>query len=252
MNDFTKKIENSKQSKSYLSEIYSTERRPITDYPLKLVKHLKDKYLENKQTKNISVLDIGCGRGDVLKAFKEIGYDVSGIDLSREAIDLCKPIEVRQINIEKEEDENNFEKKFDIIFSKSLIEHLSQPIKFFEYCKKMLKEDGILIVLTPSWVHHNFGPFYLDFTHVTPFTLHSLRDIGKLCGFKHSKVEYFYQLPVVWKFSFFKQISKLLSFLRIPYLPMYEGLTNIKWPTEINKYVRHSNEVMLLGIYKLK
>ena len=67
-----KKAESSKQSKSYLSEIYSTERRPITDYPLKLVKHLKDKYLENKQTKNISVLDIGCGRGDVLKAFKEI------------------------------------------------------------------------------------------------------------------------------------------------------------------------------------
>ena len=139
---------------------------------------------------------------------------MAGIDLSEEAIDLCKPIEVRQVNIEKEEDENNYEKKFDIIFSKSLIEHLNQPIKFFEYCKKMLKKDGTLIVLTPSWVHHSFGPFYLDFTHITPFTLHSLRDIGKLSGF--------------------------------------EGLTNIKWPNQINKYLRHSNEVMLLGVYKLK
>ena len=251
MNNSTKKVETSKQSKSYLSEIYSTERRPITDYPLKLVKHLKEKYLI-EETKNISILDIGCGRGDVLKAFQQAGYEVAGIDLSEEAIDLCKPIEVRQIDIEKEEDENNYERKFDIIFSKSLIEHLNQPIKFFEYCKKMLKEDGTLIVLTPSWVHHSFGPFYLDFTHITPFTLHSLRDIGKLTGFKYCKVEYFYQLPLIWKFSIFKQISKLLSFLKIPYLPMYEGLTNIKWPNEINKYLRHSNEVMLLGVYKLK
>ena len=31
---------------------------------------------------------------------------------------------------------------------------------------------------------------------------------------------------------------------------MYEGLTFIKWPEEINKYLRHSNEVMLIGIYK--
>ena len=252
MENLTKKAETSKQSENYLSELYSTQRRPVTDYPLKLVKHLKKNYLKNQETNNISVLDIGCGRGDVLKSFKEIGYNVAGIDLSEEAIKLCEPIEVRQINIEKDHDINNYEKKFDIIFSKSLIEHLIQPVKFFEYCKKMLKEDGTLIVLTPSWLHHNFGPFYLDFTHVTPFTLHSLRDIGKLCGFNHSKVEYFYQLPLVWKFGFFKQISKLLSFLKIPYMPMYEGLTNIKWPDEINKYLRHSNEVMLLGIYKIK
>ncbi len=35
------KAESLKQSKNYLSEIYSTERRPKTDYPLKLVKHLR-------------------------------------------------------------------------------------------------------------------------------------------------------------------------------------------------------------------
>ena len=113
MKNHTKKVESSKQSKSYLSEIYSFERRPITNYPLKLVKHLKKNYLHSQETKNISVLDIGCGRGDILKSFKEIGYDVAGIDLSEEAINLCEPIEVRQINIEKDHDINNYEKKFE-------------------------------------------------------------------------------------------------------------------------------------------
>jgi 2-polyprenyl-3-methyl-5-hydroxy-6-metoxy-1,4-benzoquinol methylase len=252
MNNNTKKEEAFKQGKNYLSEIYSIERRPITKYPLQLVQYLKNKYLNEKENKNLSVLDIGCGRGDILKAFKEIGCNVAGIDLSEEAISLCMPIEVRQINVENEININNYEKKFDIIFSKSLIEHLKEPIKFFEYSKKMLKEDGMLIVLTPSWVHHSFGPFYLDFTHITPFTLHSLRDIGKLSGFNFAQVEYFYQLPIIWRYNFLKIFSKLVSFLKIPYLPMYEGLTRIKWPEEINKYLRHSNEVMLLGIFKIQ
>ena len=104
--------------------------------------------------------------------------------------------------------------------------------------------------MTPSWVHHKFGPFYLDFTHLTPFTLQSLRDIALLNDLKIKKVDYFYQLPIIWKFKYFKIISKLVSFLKIPYQPMYENLTNIKWPTKINTFLRHSNEVMLIGIFK--
>ena len=106
--------------------------------------------------------------------------------------------------------------------------------------------------MTPSWVHHSWGPFYLDHTHRTPFTLQSLRDLGSLAGFENVKVEYFYQLPIVWKYSFLKTIAKLVSFLKIPYLPMYEGLTSIKWPNNLNKFFRFSNEVMLIAICKKK
>ena len=42
--------------------------------------------------------------------------------------------------------------------------------------------------MTPSWVHHKFGPFYLDFTHLTPFTLQSLRDIALLNDLKIKKL----------------------------------------------------------------
>ena len=55
MNNTTNKVEISKQSKSYLSEIYSTKRRPITNYPLKLVKYLRKRYLDNGETKFASI-----------------------------------------------------------------------------------------------------------------------------------------------------------------------------------------------------
>ena len=41
-----------------------------------------------------------------------------------------------------------------------------------------------------------------------------------------------------------------MSFLKIPYYPMYENLTILKWTKNVNTFLRHSNEVMLIGIFK--
>ncbi|MDB3944013.1 class I SAM-dependent methyltransferase [Candidatus Pelagibacter sp.] len=237
-----------KQGNQYLSKIYSYERRPISDYPDKLAKYLCQKYIKKEKGK---LLDVGCGRGDMLKAFKKNNFSVFGIDLSKESKEMCHPINVQNINLE-DENFNYTEENFDIIFSKSLIEHLNNPINFMNSCKKLLSDSGCLVIMTPSWIHHGWGPFYLDHTHKTPFTLQSLRDLGSLAGFKNVKVEYFYQLPVVWRYSFFKIIARLVSFLKIPYLPMYEGLTSIKWPNFLNKFFRFSNEVMLIAVCKKK
>ncbi len=237
-----------KQGNEYLSKVYSQERRPITDYPDKLAKYLIKKYI-NKE--NAKLLDIGCGRGDMLKAFEKNNYSVYGIDISKESVELCHPINVQNVNLEDKSFDYN-EKNFDVVFSKSLIEHLDNPLNFIHSCKKLLSDEGCLIIMTPSWIHHGWGPFYLDYTHKTPFTLQSLRDLASLGGFEDVKVEYFYQLPIVWKYRFFKIFAKIVSYLKIPYLPMYEGLTSIKWPDFLNKFFRFSNEVMLIAICKKK
>jgi len=240
-----------KQGKGYLSKIYSLDRRPITDYPNKLANHIKKKIIEkNINKKNICLLDIGCGRGDMLRSFKDIGFEVNGVDLSEESIKLNELIKIVQFNIENDDVPEELINKYDVIFSKSLIEHLKNPMNFFKNAKKMLRKNGIIIIMTPSWFHHKFGPFYLDFTHVTPFTLQSLRDIAFLNDYKIISVDYFYQLPIIWKFKFVSLISRLVSFLKIPYYPMYENLTILKWTKSINTFLRHSNEVMLIGIFK--
>ena len=95
---------------------YFTIRRGL----LKGIHAISDKFVGGK------LLDVGCGRGDLLRGFKELNFDVEGVDLSSEAIDLCKPIKVRNYNLE-----NNdliFEKTYDYIFSKSVIEHIDKPI----------------------------------------------------------------------------------------------------------------------------
>ena len=143
-NSYIKKYEENKQGKEYLSYIYSENRRPITDYPNKLAIEIIKR---NNIRKNSELLDVGCGRGDMLKAFKENGLNVQGVDLSEESSRILFPIKIHQRNLENEtlEDKKDF---FDIIFSKSLIEHLNSPLSFLKNCKKLLKKDGVYLIMT--------------------------------------------------------------------------------------------------------
>lgn len=234
--------EKEKQSLNYLSHIYSETKNPKNDYPFELANHIAVNYFNN--TKG-SLVDVGCGRGDLLRAFKKLDFTVEGIDLSTEASKLCEPIKINNYNLE--DPELKIEKSFDCIFSKSVIEHVHKPLNFLRNCYSLLNKDGKLVILTPSWLHFHWGPFYLDFTHKTPFTILSLRNALELSGFKNVKVEYFYQLPLIWKYPKMKIISSIVRKFPIPYSPMYDGDTLIKWPDKLNKFIRFSNEVMILA-----
>jgi 2-polyprenyl-3-methyl-5-hydroxy-6-metoxy-1,4-benzoquinol methylase len=71
------------KNKKYLNFLYSEKRRPMSNYPAQLAKHLRDHYYQGID----SLIDIGCGRGDMLKALSGIGFDVSGADISPASID---------------------------------------------------------------------------------------------------------------------------------------------------------------------
>ena len=234
-----KNTESIEPKKDYLDVFYTDSMRPPSNYPEKLAAYLKKTYLGSSG----KLVDLGCGRGDMLRAFHSVGYEVCGTDLSPSAKKNCAPHPVEIIDLQNNKT-GLVPSSFDIVFSKSVIEHLQDPIPFLENAKELLKEDGKAIFMTPSWVHHGWGPFYLDHTHVTPFTKPSLRDAMILAGYRNIEVYYFYQLPSVWRFPFLKLLAKLVAILPIPYSPMYDT----HWGDTINKYLRFSNEVMLIAV----
>ena len=109
----------------------------------------------------------------------------------------------------------NNQKRFDYIFSKSVIEHIHEPSLLIKESYRILKPKGKCIFLTPSWLHNAWGPFYLDHTHVTPFTQFSLRNLLKMSGYKNVRVINFRQLPFVWNSPILKLIPKIIS--KIPF-----------------------------------
>ena len=127
------------------------------------------------------------------------------------------------------------ENYFDVIYSKSFIEHFYYPEDVFKEVLRILKPGGKFINLTPDWETVYRG-FYEDYTHRTPFTETSLKDIYLINGFKSASVEKFKQLPILWNGNL---IAKFLSEATRFLVPT--------WLSKKFKWVRFSKEIMLLS-----
>ena len=209
----------------YIDVVYSTEKKPFSDYPSKLIKELVKKY---EIDLNSSILELGCGRGEFLNEFTNLGMRGYGTDVSGYAKVFCKNAEIKISDITKEKlpyPDNHF----DIVYSKSFIEHFYYPEIVFQEAYRVLKPSGKFINLTPEW-KYIYKTFYEE----------SLRDIHLIYGFKNIKVESFKQLPILWSSNFFlRNIFKFLSELTRIFVPEYFRM-KFKW-------IRFSKEIMLLS-----
>lgn len=220
-------------NKNYLNIVYNPEIRPFTSYPSKLIKHLIEKYNFKKNTK---VLDVCCGRGEFINEFINEGLVGYGIDIENTCLKYFPRINFNQFDLEN----NNFPYKddfFDLIFSKSVVEHFHKPEKILKECFRVLKPGGIIITLTPSW-KHNQTSFYDDFTHKQPFTKESLYDFHKIYGFTDIEVAYFIQLPLLWKKNLVSKFVYLISLLSRIFLPDFMK--------KKSKFIFFSKELMLI------
>jgi SAM-dependent methyltransferase len=219
----------------YVDIIYSAEKKPFTTYPKKLINQLVKRFNLNS---NSSILELGCGRGEFLNEFTNLGMKGFGVDISDFAVNFCTNAEIKVVDITKESlpYPDNF---FDIVYSKSFIEHFYYPEELFKEAYRVLKPSGIFINLTPEW-KYIYTSFYEDFTHRTPFTKKSLQDIYLVSGFRDVKVESFKQLPILWSNNFFiKNLFRFFSEMSRIFIPDYFRL-KFKW-------IRFSKEIMLLS-----
>lgn len=103
--------------------------------------------LSNHLKPGSKVLDIGCGDGyGSFKLFKE-GYHVTGIDLSKEMIQLAKSrvsigdISFRQGNVNEIPFDDNY---FDAIMAINVLEWVEDPLHALKELNRVVKPDGII------------------------------------------------------------------------------------------------------------
>lgn len=217
--------------RDYVAVVYNEQDRPLTTYPDQLANYLFKRY---GLKPDHSLLDIGCGRGEFLRGFMGCGLKGYGVDRSRAAEKYCPGAELSTANLENAElpYEDNF---FDVVYSKSVIEHFYYPEKLVQEMYRVLKPGGIAITLCPDW-EFNYRIYFEDYTHRTPFMRSSLRDIQLIHGFENVRVERFRQLPVLWTGGvWLLPIAELTRLLAPNFLKRY------------SKWVRFSKEIMLLS-----
>lgn len=217
---------------SYVKTIYNYKDRPITAYPDQLINYIINRY-------NIPVggylLDSGGGRGDFSRAFAKAGMKVWTIDGSsyeksyEDGVNFIGDFDLETGTLPYND---NY---FDVIFSKSVLEHIHKPAQYLSEIRRVLKPEGLFLVLVPDW-HSQMYIYYDDFSHVQPYTKKGLEDTLKIFGFEDVSTEIFYQLPIVWKHPNIKIICKCLQFIG----------GSVKKISK-NKFYRFSRELMILG-----
>ena len=101
-------------------------------------------FFQNKQ-----VLDLGCGTGEFLNNYFEMGAQCTGIDIEKN-FKLKNKKNFNLYNLDANTFLKNCKKKFDIIFLFEFLEHLEEgdKDKLFESLIKILNKNALIFVST--------------------------------------------------------------------------------------------------------
>lgn len=136
-----------------------------------------------------SLLDLGSGNGAKSKFFKEIGFEVTGIDGSPSKIKGAKANypEINFIEFQIGSELPFEDDSFDVVFSCSVFQYIKHP-EMLQECRRILKKDGHLILIEN--LKNNpitlLGRGYLKLKKHTyetyPWNHFTLKEIHKISG----------------------------------------------------------------------
>jgi len=139
------------------------------------------------------VLDIGCGRGNLLKAFNQLGFECHGIERTEfPGQHDSKAINIYKTSIQESKFDDNY---FDVIILWHVLEHLSNPADTIKEINRTLSPSGILIIAVPNFgslQSRLFGKhwFHLDLPrHLYHFDYFSLHNMLEKNNFKITKYD---------------------------------------------------------------
>ncbi len=108
--------------------------------------------INNRNIKNMKILDVGCGGGIICEPLARLGAKVTGVDFSPNNIKVAKIHSKKnklKINyIYKDIEKTKLDEKFDIILMFEVLEHLDNWKKTIKKIKKNLNKNGIIIIST--------------------------------------------------------------------------------------------------------
>ena len=134
-----------------------------------------------------SVFELGCGEGDYLNVFSELGLETAGVEGSRNLSEKArdKGYNVTTGFLTETVMPTSLTGGFDIVASFNFIEHLPDPLRSLRELAGFLRPGGVALLEVPNYdmilEHHLFNEFIPD--HLSYFTQDTFSMMLSQAGF---------------------------------------------------------------------
>jgi SAM-dependent methyltransferase len=108
------------------------------------------------------LLDIGCGRGDFLTFMKAQGWQVTGLEVSPQLVEITRKRGIA-CNLGNVTELTFPPKSFDVITFRDVLEHIpTPPQEILKICNIWLKDGGIIYIKVPNldWIDGTLGKVF--------------------------------------------------------------------------------------------
>ncbi len=158
-------------------------------------------------SKEMDVLDAGCGSGFFSKYFCDQGARTVALDYSQSALDLTRQSTGRRARVVKADllsssFRSGIDGAFDLIFSDGLFEHfnLQEQDMIVRNLMSLLRHDGFLVTVVPNrWSPWQLiRPFFMPGIKEDPFVLKGLQHLYERNGLRVISSGGINTLPFLW------------------------------------------------------
>lgn len=134
------------------------------------------------------LLEVGCGNGRQLERMAQAGWRAQGVDFDPAAVRQARSLGL-EVGLGDVAEQGFADETFDAVVASHVIEHVPEPAAFLRECRRVLKPDGYLVILTPSATalgHRLFGAAWVGLDpprHLCIFTSRSLDRLAFDAGY---------------------------------------------------------------------
>lgn len=166
--------------------------------PTDVVRERQRPYVEDFRDAS-PVLDVGCGRGELLWLLRNAGIDARGVELDADMAGFARGegLDVEQADL-LDALERTDDRSLGGVFAGQVAEHLPPPalLRFLDLAHAKLRPDGVLVIETINPLSpYSFRNYFADLTHAQPLVPGTLTLLVRHAGFRDLELRYLNEPP---------------------------------------------------------